>query len=264
MPGEMGDAVEQFVRHLRAERNRSAHTQRAYATDVQALLDFAVERGCPTLGDLSLPLLRSWLASQTSSGMSRATIARRAAAARTFCAWATRTGRMSRDPALRLVAPRRDRTLPGVLGQQQASELLDVAAVAADDGDPLHLRDRVALELLYSSGVRVGELVGLDVDDVDLERRVLRVTGKGNKQRVVPFGVPASDAVRAWLRDGRPQLATADSGPALLLGRRGRRADQRQVRGGRAQPAGARTGGRRPRTARVAPFGGHAPAGGWS
>jgi integrase/recombinase XerC len=227
----MDDAVEEFVRHLRAERNRSAHTQRAYATDVRALLDFAVERGCPSLGDLSLPLLRSWLASQTSSGMSRATIARRAAAARTFCAWATRTGRLPRDPALRLVAPRRDRTLPGVLGQQQASDLLDVAAVAADDGDPLHLRDRVALELLYSSGVRVGELVGLDVDDVDLERRVLRVTGKGNKERVVPFGVPAADAVRAWLTDGRPRLATADSGPALLLGRRGRRADQRQVRG---------------------------------
>lgn len=226
----MDEAVQEFVRHLRAERNRSLHTQRAYATDVRALLDFAVERGCSEVSDLSLTLLRSWLAAQTSAGLSRATIARRAAAARTFCAWATRTGRIPRDPALRLVAPRRDRTLPGVLGRQQASDLLDVAAVAADDGDPLHLRDRVALELLYSSGVRVGELVGLDVDDVDLERRVLRVVGKGNKQRVVPFGVPASNAVRQWLSEGRPQLATVASGPALLLGRRGRRADQRQVR----------------------------------
>ncbi|WP_426567089.1 tyrosine recombinase XerC [Angustibacter sp. McL0619] len=226
----MDDAVGEFVRHLRAERNRSEHTQRAYTTDVCALLDFAAERGATDLDAVTLPLLRSWLAAQTAAGLSRATIARRAAAARTFCAWATRTGRMLRDPALRLVAPRRDRTLPGVLAQQQATELLDVAAGAADDGDPLHLRDRAALELLYGSGVRVGELVGLDVDDVDLDRRVIRVTGKGNKQRVVPFGVPAAEAVRDWLSQGRPQLATADSGPALLLGRRGRRADQRQVR----------------------------------
>jgi integrase/recombinase XerC len=137
---------------------------------------------------------------------------------------------MSRNPALRLSAPRRDRTLPPVLAQRQASALLDVAEVAADDGDPLHLRDRLALELLYSSGIRVGELVGLDVDDVDTARRVIRVVGKGDKQRVVPFGVPALRALEDWLSRGRPQLVTADSGPALLLGRRGRRADQRQVR----------------------------------
>ncbi len=137
---------------------------------------------------------------------------------------------MASDPSVRLGAPRRSRTLPGVLAQQQAADLLDVAAVAADDGDPLHLRDRAALELLYASGIRVGELVGLDVDDVDLDRRTLRVVGKGDKQRVVPFGVPAAGAVRDWLAQGRPRLATTASGPALLLGRRGRRADPRQVR----------------------------------
>jgi integrase/recombinase XerC len=230
MLAELDDTLAEFVRHLSAERNRSPHTQRAYEADVRALFEFMVDRGCTSTAELTLPLLRSWLAEQTTAGLSRSTIARRAAAARTFCAWATRTGRLARNPALRLAAPRRDRTLPGVLAQQQASDLLDVAGVAADDGDPIHLRDRLALELLYSSGVRVGELVGLDVDDVDLERRVLRVTGKGNKQRVVPFGVPAAEAVRSWLSHGRPLLVTHDSGPALLLGRRGRRADQRQVR----------------------------------
>jgi integrase/recombinase XerC len=226
----MADAVEQFARHLRSERGRSPHTERAYVGDVRALLDFAVRRGATDLDAVTLPLLRSWLASLTAAGRSRSTIARRAAAARTFCGWATRTGRLQRDPAVRLTAPRRDRTLPGVLAQQQAADLLHVAEVAADDGDPLHLRDRAALELLYASGIRVGELVGLDVDDVDLDRRVLTVVGKGDKQRVVPFGLPAATAVLAWLQEGRPRLVTAESGAALLLGRRGRRADPRQVR----------------------------------
>jgi integrase/recombinase XerC len=107
---------------------------------------------------------------------------------------------------------------------------MDVAAVAGDDEDPVHLRDRAALELLYASGIRVGELTALDVDDVDLGDRLVRVMGKGGKERTVPFGAPAAAAVRDWLERGRPLLATADSGPALLLGRRGRRADPRQVR----------------------------------
>ncbi|QIM22949.1 tyrosine-type recombinase/integrase [Phycicoccus sp. HDW14] len=117
-----------------------------------------------------------------------------------------------------------------VLAQRSAASLLDVAAVAADDDDPVHLRDRAALELLYGTGIRVGELAGLDVDDVDLDQRVLRVVGKGDKERRVPFGVPAREAVLEWLSRGRPALATSGSGPALLLGRRGRRVDPRQVR----------------------------------
>jgi integrase/recombinase XerC len=224
------DVVDAFARYLRSERGRSAHTERAYVGDVRALLEFVGRRGGSGPEAITLPLLRSWLASLTTAGRSRSTIARRAAAARTFCAWATRTGRLPRDPALRLSAPRRDRTLPGVLAADQAATLLHVAEVSSDDGDPLHLRDRAALELLYGSGIRVGELVGLDVDDVDLDRRVVTVVGKGDKQRVVPFGLPAATAVREWLAVGRPQLVGPASGPALLLGRRGRRADQRQIR----------------------------------
>jgi integrase/recombinase XerC len=230
LSGEVVDALEEFVRHLSSERGRSGHTVRAYEGDVRALMLFAAARGGRDLDAVTLPLLRSWLASLTSSGRSRATIARRAAAARTFCAWATRTDRMVRDPAVRLVAPRRDRTLPGVLAQHQAAELLHVAEVAADDGDPLHLRDRAALELLYASGIRVGELVGLDVDDVDRGRRLLRVLGKGRKERSVPYGVPAEQALDGWLTRGRPALATPESGPALLLGARGHRLDAREAR----------------------------------
>lgn len=224
------DVVAEFARNLRAGRGRSAHTERAYLGDIRSLFAFADAAGAGGLETIDLALLRAWLASMTGAGLARATIARRAAAARAFCAWAARTGLIPADPAVRLVSPRRDRTLPGVLARDEASALLAVAEVAADDGDPLRLRDRAALELLYATGVRVGELVGLDVDDVDLQRRTLRVIGKGDKERVVPFGVPAGRAVIEWLQRGRPQLAVDASGGALLIGRRGRRADQRQVR----------------------------------
>ena len=182
------------------------------------------------LAGVTLQDLRAWLGVLSRRGASRATIARTSASLRTFFGWLERTVRIPADPSLRLSAPSRHRTLPPVLGQRSAAALLEVAAVAADDDDPLHLRDRAALELLYATGIRVGELVGLDVDDVDLAVDVLRVIGKGDKERRVPFGVPARRAVTAWLEVGRPRLATAASGAALLLGRRGRRADQRQIR----------------------------------
>jgi integrase/recombinase XerC len=174
--------------------------------------------------------LRAWLAAQARDGAARTTLARRSAAARTFFGWATRTGRLPRDPSLRLVAPKRSGHLPEVLKPADAVALLDVAAVRSDDEDPVHLRDQAALELLYATGIRVGELTALDVDDVDFERQVVRVMGKGGKERTVPFGTPAARAVEGWLRLGRPRLAGPDSGPALLLGRRGRRADPRQIR----------------------------------
>jgi integrase/recombinase XerC len=229
-PEPMPELLSDFERYLVHERGRSQHTVRAYLGDVRALLDFAAEHDVQQLDRLDLPLLRAWLASLTEDGRSRSTVGRRASAARTFCGWAARTGRLPADPSLRLGSPKRDRMLPDVLGQQQARDLLDVAGVSADDDDPVHLRDHAALELLYGSALRVSELVGLDVDDVDAERRVLRVVGKGDKERVVPYGVPAQQAVRAWLARGRPRLATGASGSALLLGRRGRRVGQRQVR----------------------------------
>src|SRR6201998_2123069 len=99
-----------------------------------------------------------------------------------------------------------------------------------EQGDPLALRDRLIVEMLYATGIRVSELCGLDIDDVDTRHRLVRVLGKENKQRTVPFGGPAADALRAWLTDGRPALVTAESGPALLLGARGRRLDVRQAR----------------------------------
>jgi integrase/recombinase XerC len=162
--------------------------------------------------------------------MSRSTLARRAATARSFTAWAVREELLDADPALRLKAPKRDKSLPGVLHQQQVVRVLDGLQAAAEDGGALALRDRAMVELLYATGVRVGELAGLDVDDLDPDRRTLKVLGKGNKERTVPYGLPAAVAVDDWLRRGRPLLAAEGSGPALFLGVRGRRVDQRQVR----------------------------------
>jgi len=224
------DALPAFERHLGVERGRSPHTVRAYVRDVGVFLDGAGVDDDEGLRSVTLADLRAWLGVLSRRGAARATIARTSASLRTFFGWLERTGRIDTDPSLRLSAPSRHLTLPPVLTQRSAAALLDVAAVAADDDDPVHLRDRAALELLYATGVRVGELVGLDVDDVDLSADVLRVVGKGDKERRVPFGVPARRAVLAWLADGRPRLAVPESGPALLLGRRGRRADQRQIR----------------------------------
>ena len=190
----------EFVAHLRLERDRSPHTVRAYSGDVASLLSYldaepasGLSARSPRSGGvpgLDVRLLRAWLGALAHSGVARSTVARRAAAARTFTAWAHGTGRLETDPGLLLGVPKGRSHLPAVLQQDQAAELMRVAAVGADDGSPVGLRDRALMELLYASGVRVGELVGLDVDDVDLARRTARVLGKGGKERACRSASP--------------------------------------------------------------------------
>ncbi len=230
LPAALAAAAHGFGRYLAAERGRSAHTVRAYLADVASLLAHAASEGAAELADLELGTLRRWLGGQSEAGMSRATLARRAATARAFTAWAVREDLIAADPALRLKAPKPDKSLPGVLQQGQVLRLVAGAEAAAAEGEPLALRNRAMLELLYATGVRVGELAGLDIDDLDPDRRTLRVLGKGNKERTVPYGLPAAVAVDDWLRRGRPAVAAEGSGPALFLGARGKRVDQRQVR----------------------------------
>ena len=230
IPAPLAAATQAFGRDLEAERGRSAHTVRAYLSDVGSLVEFAASEGVEDLPGLELGTLRRWLGSQSEGGMSRATLARRSATARAFTAWAVREERIDADPALRLKAPKREKSLPGVLHQQQVLRLVEGTEAAAAEGGPMPLRDRAMVELLYATGIRVGELAGLDVDDLDPDRRTLRVLGKGNKERTVPYGLPAALAVDDWLRRGRPALAADASGPALFLGARGKRVDQRQVR----------------------------------
>jgi integrase/recombinase XerC len=182
---------------------------------------------------LDVGLLRAWLAQQRSSGSSRTTLSRRAASVRTFTAWAQRRGTLETDPGARLVAPRPHRKLPGVLRPDQAGALMMASGAGAAERDPVALRDHAVLELLYATGVRVSELCGLDLGGIDFSRRVLRVLGKGSKERTVPFGVPAENAVREWLDSGRPALVEAartSADAAVFVGVRGRRLDPRTVR----------------------------------
>ncbi|MDA3643511.1 tyrosine recombinase XerC [Saccharopolyspora indica] len=231
LPEPLGAAVDGFERHLAAERGLSVHTVRGYVGDVVSLLDHlsgASDR--ETLAELDISVLREWLSVQHAQGASRSTMARRTAAARTFTAWALRSELLSNDPGPRLAVPSKPRKLPAVLRTDQASAAMQASAAGAEQGDPVALRDHAVLELLYATGVRIAELCGLDVDDVDRERRVIRVIGKGDRERVVPFGLPADDALGRWVTAGRPKLVRADSGAALFLGVRGGRLDPRTAR----------------------------------
>jgi integrase/recombinase XerC len=227
----LNEALEAFAEHLRDERGLSAHTVRAYVGDLGSLFDHATRAGLSRPDQIDLALLRSWLAALQSSGAARTSLARRSAAARAFTAWAARTGRTSADAGARLASPKAHRVLPPVLKQADAHELLEATGEDADAGDPVALRDRALLELLYATGIRVGELCALDLPMVDLERNSVRVLGKGGKERTVPFGRPAHDALVGWIVKGRPHLVGERSGQALLLG----------VRGGRLDPRAART-----------------------
>ena len=230
LPEQMATALAAYERHLSAERNLAAHTVRAYVGDVLGLLRHAAELGHTDVGSLDLRTLRSWLANQQTLGKARSTMARRATAVRVFTAWAQRTGRADVDPGAALGTPKAHKPLPPALNAGEARALLEAAAVRADDGSAVGARDVAILELLYATGIRVGELCGLDVDDVDRGRRVVRVFGKGRKERTVPYGVPADRAIGAWLERGRPRLLVPGAGPAMFLGARGRRIDQRAVR----------------------------------
>ncbi|MET8120771.1 tyrosine recombinase XerC [Micromonospora sp. NPDC005291] len=257
LPPALRDAIDDFAEHLSRVRNRSAHTVRAYVTDLVSLLDHAVRMGCGDLAELDLSVLRSWLARQRTTGAARTSLARRAASARAFSAWAHRAGLLSADVGAALASPRAHRELPTVLRADQAAALVEAPTRQAPPADPptgpasgaaeraateaVPLRDRVLLELLYATGVRVSEACGLDVGDVDHGRRVIRVFGKGGRERSVPYGVPAQRALDEWLRRGRPPLVGVHSGDALLLGARGGRLNTttaRQIVGAYAETAG--------------------------
>ena len=241
-------AVDDFADYQHYVQGRSAATVRSYRSDLNDLA-----REITTFADFRLPALRAWLAQAVRDGKSRATLARRASAARAFSTWAQRQGHLEADIAARLQSPRVSNTLPTVLAVDEAATVVSSGSNSNETeqhsneteqhsagNDPEGLRDTAILELLYASGMRVAELVSLDVDEIDTARGTCKVTGKGNKQRVVPFGDTAARALTAWINDGRPQVAARASknadGPnlgsdrALFLGKRGKRIDQRQVR----------------------------------
>ncbi|MEX1079038.1 MAG: tyrosine recombinase XerC [Homoserinimonas sp.] len=220
-------AVDEFSRHLSTERGFSANTVRSYTADLTRLSEFVEARGTSDSEGLTLDLLRDWLWQGTQDGLAKSTLARRSAAARAFSGWlAKRDG--STDAAARLKSPKPDRSLPRVLTRQQLGDILSALEARAATGDPNAIRDLCVIELLYASALRVSELVGLDVTSVDLGRLTVRVLGKGSKERVVPFGVPAKDAIVGYLDGARGTLMTEQT-TALFLGAQGRRLNSRAV-----------------------------------
>jgi integrase/recombinase XerC len=264
LPERLAERLATFERHLAAERGLSPHTVRAYLGDIRSLLEHAGQDGLADVAGLDIGAIRSWLAAQHAAGQARSSLARRAASARTFTAFARSRGWLSSDPGPLLGTPKAQRHLPQVLAADQIAAVLDAAggdpagsgpaaradhdhengarpANAPDEGggapagqDPVAAaigwRDSAIMELLYASALRVSELCGIDIGDIDEERRTVRVLGKGSKERTVPVGVPAARAVRHWQRQGRLRLVTARSGPALFLGARGGRLDPRTAR----------------------------------
>ena len=224
-------AIQQFVKHLALERHLSGHTVEAYRHDLTSLAVFLARGGggggkASPLLEASYPGLRRWLAHLATLGYARSTITRKAAAARTFYAWTLRRGLTPLNPAALLVRPSAQSRLPRVLKVDEAETL----ARAPDETDPVGLRDRAALELLYGSGLRVAELCALDVDDVDLPSAFVRVMGKGSKERVVPMGDLAARAVRDYLELARAPSERYEEPAALFYNRRGRRMSPRDVR----------------------------------
>lgn len=224
------EALAGFERHVGVERDLTDNSVRAYVTDLRSLADHACRMGIDDPGEITVSVLRSWLAGLQSRGRSRATLARRATSARVFTAWLTRTGLASTDSGANLARPKAHRILPTTVSSGDLDRVLQSLEDEAQRGSEVAMRDIAMIELLYASGIRVGELAGADIDDVDSERRVIRVLGKGRKERVVPYGVPAERSVNRWLSQGRPRWVVTQSGPALFLGVRGGRIDTRAVR----------------------------------
>ena len=231
--------LDAYLAHVRTERGYSAHTVAAYRADLVDLIRFANERGVDDAAGIDLALLRDWLWAATERGLARTSIARRAASARGFTSWLHRRELIAADPGLRLKAPRAQRTLPRVVGERALADALAGLADRASGGDPVAVRDAAIAELLYASALRVSELVGLDLVDVDRRRRTVRVTGKGAKERVVPYGAPAARALDRYLDVARPAMLVAAAGErtghagpvtsAVFLGVRGGRLGVRGV-----------------------------------
>ncbi|GAB3714490.1 tyrosine recombinase XerC [Nocardiopsis oceani] len=217
--------LERFAAHLTGELGRSPHTVRGYLSDLRSLLDHLDGHG-RSEADLDVPLVRSWLSRAREAGVSRSTIARRVAAVRALTRYLHREGVLDTDPGPRLATPSQQRALPAVLNEEQARAALE----GAEPETPVELRRHAVVELLYATGIRVAELCALDLADLDRSRDTVRVLGKGDKERTVPVGAPALEALDAWITGGRPELTSRSSGLALFLGARGGRLGVRQAR----------------------------------
>ena len=225
------EVIAKYEEHLIHVRNLADNSIVGYVSDLKSFLAHIEKLGISEFSELKLTHIRSWLANLQSTGATRATLARRIVSMRAFTYWAASQGWISEDIGAQLAIPKPHKTLPDVLNLAQTETVLAaIAAKAGEDPTPLNIRDLAMIEVLYASGIRVSELCGLNFVDFDTSRNTLQVLGKGNKQRVVPIGIPAVKALENWLKIGRPELANTDSEIAIFIGSRGKRIDQRTVR----------------------------------
>ncbi len=224
----MGFELDGFARSLSGE---SVATQRAYVADLNSLVDWLERAGSEGPREVDRLMLRRYLAYLATRQYARRTIARKASSIRRYFAWLQRTGQIETDPARRLTAPAGEARLPRVLTPSELRDLLEPDSAALDAQPPAwRLRDDAILELLYGCGLRVSELCGLDTDGVDLGSANLTVWGKGSRQRRVPVGQPAADALAGWLDHGRPAVGDlCQAGPAVFVNHRLRRIGPRDV-----------------------------------
>lgn len=229
MASELEYLLAQFSAELANSRGFSSNTVKAYRSDVADLLSFMASKQQEQAQDLDLELIRDWLWRVSEKGFTKTTLARKSAAIRAFTAWLFKIGQLESDPGLKLRSPKASRTLPKVLSREAMLEIFEKLEPLATAENPSGIQDLLIIEILYGSGIRVSELVGLNLEDIDYTRKILRVTGKGNKQRMVPFSDPASDALASWVRNARTQFENEMSGNALLINSRGKRVGVRQV-----------------------------------
>jgi tyrosine recombinase XerC len=214
-----------FKRYLEIERHASQYTLRNYLHDLRHFIDYAVKENIATLEDVDIQLLRRYIASLIEEGYEKSSIARKLSALRSFYSYLTQTNIITKNPLLTISSPKLTKRLPAFLSTDEVNKLI----MTPDISTPLGMRDKAMLELLYASGLRVSEIAGLDIINVNLEEREIRVLGKGSKERITLMGKPAVNAIDCYLREGRPKLIGQRSTDALFLNRYGRRLSKRSI-----------------------------------
>ena len=223
--------VTQYEEHLALVRNLSDNSIRGYVTDLESFLKHMEKLGIVEFNQLEIEHIRSWLANLQSTGVARATLTRRIVSIRAFTNWAAANGWLTSDLGANLSVPKPHKVLPEVLNVNEAATVIKSLEVkAAEEPSAENIRDLAMLEVLYGSGIRVSELCGLNLSDIDNSRNTLNVIGKASKQRVVPLGIPAMKALSNYLTCARGELVNQLSASAVFLGSRGKRIDQRTVR----------------------------------
>jgi len=225
------DAVARFLHEMEAARDSSLHTIRAYRGDLDLFTQSLPRAESTAVADVTLEHCRSWVWAMSTKGDAASSIGRRVSSVKSLFHWLHARGDIPADTAVRLTAPKKPRHLPRVLTAPAMTAVFESLVVRAESDDPVALRDVAIWELMYASAIRVSELVGITVSDIDWADNTVKVLGKGSKERIVPFGLPARDALRAFVERGRPAIAVNDNVHALFVGARGGKLTTRTVYG---------------------------------